>query len=677
MADKDLCLKCNLDHCKCRKCIFIDVLCARTVDTCPCWTLEKCIKVCQNKDHSPFKVDDCRPINEEDCECGNEDDGDVEVGKLEGTDPSRHTKCCKEVKVCVFQGDKISADYIITATKFGERKLFSINVKLCNTCKNCVDVIKIVTVIEKRNDGGKWKPVDDVDARREECNFGVVEPDQCVTALLVGGVEALNIHKGDEFRVTIKVVTDKGTSVEHVPLPDFGCRQCVVKKWKVFEDDEEEPIATIKESEKICVCNQTYGPFFDDHEDDDNDKDHGEHKCGKDITNFAKLCPIKKKHHKKRDDDDDDDEESSECGELKGDCTVSNTTKLTPLCQKLSVSVSGNINCVPSQQWCLCKTSDPLCCTKHDDPRERSFFGHYTLDATQQSASNTCTLNWQFSASVPCLSYPKKFTYKLYYGPVSNGVLLSSGNFTLSPTTTSFSTSGSQIVVDPQPGTALTLVIDYTSDLYNLSRCHVEPCYPGVPRCEKSKTFTSPAVPISTCDLTVSLSDSFIHPVDFSVVDQSIADQYPDCCVIGPSTGCLAPPTKNGEPVSVQEIQQLFNGGVELDTALSPLVYDFFLLFTGVPTPTKVVNEAKLVVTRTCDDHEPEQLNCVIDKTSISNPCLGAQKMAKAVKVDAKKSPKVDDKKDPKAPKSDGKKTPKADDKKSPTEGHRRWADKI
>lgn len=263
----EICLKCRRSGCDCDGCIDIVVLCENSFATCPCWRLKKCVKVCSNGTSGPKIKEKCRSIKQEDCDCPV--DSDSNKG-------SEHFQCCEKVEVCVLRGDSISADYIITAEKFGEKKLFTIELKLHNRCSKCVEVKKVITLVQVKGSDGKWRSLSDDDSRQDICNFGVIQPGKSEKVFVAGGVDDSLVDESKKFRVAIKVITDVGCNTAFVPLPNFGCAKCSTKEWTVFDNGK--PITNIDESKSICVCGNVYGPFGSDN-------------CDRPIINVAKLVP--------------------------------------------------------------------------------------------------------------------------------------------------------------------------------------------------------------------------------------------------------------------------------------------------------------------------------------------------------------------------------------------------
>lgn len=295
----------------------------------------------------------------------------------------------------------------------------------------------------------------------------------------------------------------------------------------------------------------------------------------------------------------------------------SNKTSITPLCQNLDIKVNGSINCVESQQWCLCKTADALCCTARGSTSgERDLIGHYTITATQQSESNCCTLSWNFTVSVPCLSYTKQFSYNLTYA----GAVIATGTFTLGPNQLTTTITGTSIVTPAPTPTPLVLKVSYTNDTYNLSGCTVTP---GT----KVTTITtsSPPVQVTACPVTVTLADVFGPPsVDFTLVTSDIAANYPKC-------DDISAPSRNGSITpqalaDVKEILGLVGGPLVLTAPPTTIVYDFFVLFgPGEEAPSQVTNSATLTVSRRCaPDNVLETLGTSVDTKKIFNVCTGA-----------------------------------------------------
>ena len=583
----DECLKCGQHGCGCDGCVDIVVLCKKTFDTCPCWTLKKCIKVCHDNDndHKPTSTNGCRSTTSSD---------DCKEKNIDAVTPTAVAdKCCTHVEVCVVDGDSITADYVITANKFGEKKIFALDLQLCNHCDKCVSVSKLVTIVQEKCPGDTdYHSLDDDDARQDICNFGTLESQECQKVFISGGIDADLINADCSYRVLVKVITSAGSSTIYVPLNGF-CSKCDVKEWKVCDNGG--VIDNITDSSSICLSN-TYGPFTTVN-------------CGKPIYNTAKLCPVTTTTVV---DCCPDVPDGQDCD---NQTVKSNTTSIVPSCNKIDISLSGNILCTPSEQWCLCKTCESLCCTRDD---QSILVGHYTLEAVQNPQVTICRIDWTINVTIPCISYPKVYTYNLYYNN-SNSPPLASGTFTLKPDKKSVNLSDSTVlpggVINDSP---LVLVLNYTKDTYNLSECSVV-----IGSTTITETFTQ-AVVVNTCTINTILTDAFegSDPTEL-ITAENIADF--DC---GNET--LSIPTyksDNSESVDGTEevIAILSDNGLNLNSPIDfapSVLFDFYVALPNVDVGETVSNTASIKVTRSCPPNNViTNLSSVTNTTSITNNC--------------------------------------------------------
>lgn len=428
MSEHLQCSSCgHTSHCGCEGCLDLSVSCKKAFRTCPCWEVSKCIQVC--------KLDNANSPTSKDC--AKDCDSDSEPCNPP-TVPGSEAKCCHRAKACVDPTDDLDVNYSVKFNKFGDNVIYSANLRICNDddakC-GCIKVDKIVFAVEELV-GGVWELVPG--SVQSVQSHERLEPGCCIEYILAGAIPGDRFNPNAQYRVIVRVKHGKKSDCIVFPFP-----RCVSEcdddtTWILTDDGFSQEI-----TEDGSVCIDLSYPASDPRRT-----------CPATIENTATITP--------------NPPPIDDCDDM---TSTSNTTKLKIECPEYNLDVHSTINCLVSDQWCICKSA-----TVSTVPPARRVC--YQLNVTNVGSTQSCQLKAGFTFAASCLSYEKDYTYTITYGPAGqSGVQLCTGSFSLGPGPNNLSYTINPdctlCVEHPEAGSAnvVTVTITAKTGTYNLSEC--------------------------------------------------------------------------------------------------------------------------------------------------------------------------------------------------------------
>ena len=534
---------------RCDDCLVLTSSCLNVFERCPCYTLDKCIRVCSNTTNTPVTGPsaNCHPVTTPSTQC-------VSCGDAA-------TRCCDNVSVCLVSGDKLSANYTVTAKPSGRAKVFIFDLKICNKCQKCIDVLDVTTIVQENSVSG-WKDI--ADTMNVISNFGNIEPGKCHTVSLTGSIDTTLITAGLSYRISVKVQSCSGSSSIYVPLTTLQCSTCESSaNVCLFEVDDQTlnpittPSCTVDGDLVWNICDQVY-----------------ETPCSAVINNQVALLTS-----------------AGNCSTTSiplptpADCetpvVLSNVTAINSTCSTPTATLAGIFNCSENANWTLTKTSDLV---KYNN----DLYGIYEINVTRIPLSSSCNLDWNVTIDVGCVSYRKRFTYSLIYDrdQVQTSIITDK-EFFVGPVISGGSFTDSGSFAGLEVGGNLTIQVTYTNDTYNLSNCSLFVGNTGT-------VINETVVPTTgtSCSTEVKVSDDLLTgQVTAPIVETQI--QCGDLIISAPSP-------------NISAIQNLINGfdpvpfmnnnQVIFKYSLGPLSP----LTSEGTIPSQICNTGKLNVEKNC-----------------------------------------------------------------------------
>ena len=538
-------------HNGCDNCLVLTSSCLNVFERCPCYKLNKCIRVCSNEENTPVTDSNanCHPV------------ATLPPQSQCVTCQDAANRCCDNASVCLVTGDKFSANYTITAKQSNRTKVFIFDLKICNKCQKCVDILDVTTVVQENGLNG-WEDI--VDTMNVISNFGNIQPDVCQTVTLTGSIDTALIITDVSYRVRVKVNSCSGNNSIFIPLTSLQCSTCTSTNVCLFEVDGQilNPVTTpscVVDGDLVWnICDQVY-----------QDPCSGVIKNQVALITSSDSCPTTNIPLPT----------PTEC---ENPVVLSNVTNINSTCSTPTVTLEGAFICSENANWTLTKTSNLV-------GYNNNLYGIYEINVNRIPLSSSCNLNWNIAIDIGCISYRKRFTYSIFY--LNDGLstpIIEDKEFFVGPTISAGSFTDSGSFAGLSTGGTLDLVVNYTSDTYNLSNCILTVGDNQIP-------IKSTITPITntSCLTEVKVSDDLLTgQVIAPIVSTQI--QCGDLIISAPSpnTSVIQSLINGFDPVPL-----MVNNQVTFKYSLGP----FSPLISGGNIPSEICNVGKLDVKRDCN----------------------------------------------------------------------------